>query len=411
MRLARIPVCLALFLLTAFCGIAQNSIDLDEIRRLVLFFETAPDSQFTPQQQTLLYESLMAKLSNASEKVAMLGHRESVIPGDDQGKTAVAERVGADSWLYVAVGGDFETAHLEARCLDLLNGIIAFELDLEKETIRGTRELGLLFWHEVQEEVRSYFERALNIENTTGDLTFQAVPGTRIRGVGRKRLKTEEDGVATAQVPLPSTTRFRATRPGYWPVEGQIYMDQPEKTVVLEQAPGSRASLDFYLNNGNFPGFDFNFFLLPDMVFVRAGILTHLFGFVLEEEERDFFVSYTLSRFNLGGGIFLNAPDRFFRPYFAAGAFLRIITARGYWGLEPISPFGIQPIFGFEYSRQSRYKLFVEYAPMAYWTGDLDSTLLFLLSLPAKNDFSGYLPLHWCVFDLVNFKLGLRIRL
>ncbi len=402
---------MTLFLLTAFCGIAQNSVDLDEIRRLVLFFETAPDSQFTPQQQTLLYESLIAKLSNASEKVALLGHRETVIPGDDQIKTAVAERIGADSWLYVAIGGDFETAYLEARCLDLLNGIIAFELDLEKETIRGTRELGLLFWHEVQDEVRSYFERALNIENTTGDLTFQAVPGTRIRGLGRKRLKTEENGAATAQVPLPSTTRFRATRPGYWPVEGQIYMDQPEKTVILEQAPGSRASLDFYLNNCNFPGFDFNFFLLPDMAFVRAGILTYLFGFILEDDESDFFVSYTLSRFNLGGGFFLNAPDRFFRPYFAAGAFLRIITARGYWGLEPISPFGIQPIIGFEYSRQPRYKLFFEYAPVAYWTGDLDSTLLFLLSLPANNDFSGYLPLNWCVINLANFKLGLRIRL
>jgi hypothetical protein len=411
MRLPRTPLCTLVLLLVGTCGFSQTSIELKEVRRLVLFFETVPGAQFTQQQQTLLYESLVAKLSNVSEKVAMLGHRETVIPAGDQEKTAVAESIGADSWLYVAVGGDLETAHLEARCLDLLNGIIAFELDLEKETIRGTRELGLLFWHEVEEEVRNYFEQALNIENTIGDLTFQAVPGTRIRGLGSGRLKAEENGSATAQVPLPSTTRFRATRPGYWPVEGQIYMDQPEKTVILEQAPGSRASVDFYLNNCNFPGFDFNFFLLPDMVFVRAGILTHLFGFVLEEEERDFFVSYTLSRFNLGGGIFLNAPDRFVRPYLSAGAFWRIITARGYWGLEPISPFGMQPIFGCEYSRQSRYKLFLEYAPMVYWTGDRDSTLLFLLSIPANNDFSGYLPFKWCVIDLVNFKLGLRIRL
>jgi hypothetical protein len=301
---------------------------------------------------------------------------------------------------------------LQARCLDLLNGIEAFNLELEKELIRGTRELGLLFWKEVEEAVHGYFEQALSIEDTVGELTFQTVPGTGIRGLGRKRLKTPEDGQATVEVPLPSTIRFRATKPGYLPVEGQIYVDQPEKTVVLDQVPGSRLALDFYLNNANFPGFDVTVFLVPDRVFAKTGILTYLLGFVLEgDPDSDFFVSYTLNHFNISTGFYFNAPDRFLRPYFAAGAFWRIITAKGFWGLEPIAPFGVQPILGFEYSRQSRLKLYFEYAPQVFWTGDSDNTLLFLLSVPSNNEGSAYWPLDWCVINLANFKLGMRLRL
>jgi hypothetical protein len=312
----------------------------------------------------------------------------------------------------VTVGGDFESAHLQVRCLDLLNGIIAFELDLQKELLRGTRELGTLFWNEVQEAAREYFERALNLENRIGDLTFRALPGTRIQGVGGRPLKTTDDGTVAAEVALPSTIPFRATKPGYWPVEGQIYMDQPEKSVVIEQTPGDRVALDFYLNNFNFPGFDFTFFLVPDMVFAKTGILTYLIGFVLEGGyDSEVFVNFSLNHYNLALGFYLNAPDRYFRPYFSAGAFWRIITARGYWGFEPIAPFGLQPILGFEYSRQHRYKLFFEYAPMVHWTGNSDDSFLFLSSISSDNEFTSYRSYRWCVINFVNFKLGMRVRL
>jgi hypothetical protein len=320
--------------------------------------------------------------------------------------------MGADAWLHVAARGDFESAGLQIRCLDLLNGIIAFDLDLQKELIRGTRELGMLFWIEVEEAVRDYFEKALSLENRIGDLTFQALPGTRIEGVTSRRMKIAEGGTAATQVPLPSTMGFRATKPGYWPVEGQIYMDQPEKTIVLEQLPGDRVALDFYMNNFNFPGIDFTYFLVPEFLYAKAGILTYLAGFVLRGDgERNVFVSYSLNHYNIALGVYLNAPDRYIRPYFSAGAFWRIITARGYWGFEPIAPFGLQPVLGFEYARQRRYKVFFEYAPMIHWTGNSDDTLLFLLSIPADDEFSGYWPLPWSVINLVNFKLGLRVRL
>ncbi len=412
MRYFRIGPCILLLFLIAVFGFAQKSIEVEEIRRLVLYFEIDTGAEFTAQQRTLLYESLMAGLSDSSERVALLEYGDPNTPTGDQERTAAAETTGADSWLHVQVGGNFETASVQARCLDLLNGITVFDLEIEKELIRGTRELGLLFWNEVQQEVGRYFEGALNMEDRLGDLTFQALPGTQIKGVGRRRLRATESGTATAEVALPSTIPFRATKPGYWPVEGQVYMDQPEKTVVLQQAAGERIALDFYLNNFNFPGFDFTYFLVPEAVFAKTGFLTYLLGFVLRgDEESDVFVSFSLNHYNLSLGMYLNAPDRYFRPYISAGAFWRIITARGYWGFEPIAPFGLQPILGFEYSRQPRYKMFFEIAPMLYWTGNIDNTFRFLLSIPSDDEFSGYLPLKWCVINIPNFKLGLRVRL
>lgn len=414
MRVNRLAVAALLCLFSGISLQAQKSIDIEEIRRLVLYFEIDAGAEFTPQQGTLLYESLVAVLSDSSDRVALLEYRDQDIPGGDQEKSTKAEDIGADAWLQVTVGGDFESAGLRVRCLDLLNGIFAFELDLQKELIRGTRELATLFWNDVEEAAREYFERALNLENRIGDLTFQALPGTRIQAVGRRRLKTADDGTATAEVALPSTIPFRATKPGYWPVEGQVYMDQPEKSVIIEQTPGDRVALDFYLNNFNFPGFDFTFFLVPDMVFAKTGILTYLIGFVLEGggwEDDKIFVSYTLNHYNLAMGFYCNAPDRYFRPYFSAGVFWRLITARGYWGFEPIAPFGLQPILGFEYSRQPRYKMFFEYAPMVYWTGNSNDTFLFLSSITSDNEFTGYESYRWCVVNFVNFKLGLRVRL
>lgn len=415
MRIHRLVAAVLLFLLPGICRLqAQKSVDIEEVRRLVLYFEIEAGAGFTPQQATLLYESLMTSLSDASDRIALLEYEEAGIPAGDQEKSMAAEKIGADSWLHVTVGGDFESAELRVRCLDLLNGLIAFELDLKKELIRGTRELGMLFWNEVEEAARDYFEQALNLENRIGDLTFQALPGTRIRGFGRRRLKVMEDGTAAVEVALPSTIPFRATKPGYWPVEGQIYVDQPEKSIVIEQTPGDRIALDIYLNNFNFPGFDFAYFLVPDMVYAKTGILTYLIGFVLEsggDIDSEVFVSYSLNHFNLALGFYLNAPDRFFRPYFSAGAFWRIVTARGYWGFEPIAPFGLQPVFGFEYARQKRYKLFFEYAPMVYWTGSSEDTFLFESSISSDNDFTAYGSYRWCVVSFMNFKLGMRVRL
>jgi len=418
MRPCRFVVMSFLLLFPFALGFAQKSIDIEEIRRLVLYFEIGAGSEFTTQQQSLLYESLLSNLSNASEKVALLESRDERVPLDDQEKTSAAENIGADSWLHLVVSGNFESIGIQARCLDLLNGIIAFELDLEKEIIRGTRELGLLMWREVEDAVGDYFDRALNMENRIGDLTFQALPGTRIQGIGRGRLKTTEQGIATAQVALPSTIPFRATKPGYFPVEGQVYVDQTEKVISLEQELAARIALNVYLHNMSYPGFDLMYFFIPDTLFGRVGFLTYLVGFVLDdgdEESGSVFTGHTLNNFSLSLGFFFSDPDRPFRPYFALGAAWRLVTANGYWGLEPVAPFAAQPVLGWEYARSQKIKIFAEYAPYFYWVPE---RYLFDLSLPPDRDLAFlFIPrrddlVDWAwVWEILVFNVGVRIRL
>ena len=296
-----------------------------------------------------------------------------------------------------------------------------FDLEIEKKLIRGTRELGLLFWHETKVAVAEYFEQALNMESVLGDLTFLALPGTRIAGIGRGRLKTSENGSATAEVALPSTIPFRATKPGYFPIEGQIYMDQPEKVISLEQQLATRIAFDLFLNNLSYPGFNFMYFLVPDTVFARVSVLTYLVGIVLDErdgEAKSLLTSHTLNNFGFSFGFFFNDPDRPFRPYFALGGAWRIITAKGYWGLEPAAPFAAQPILGFEYSRSQKVKMYAEYAPNFYLAPE---RYLFALSLPS-GDGGGNLPFRffpksgdpvdWAViWEIFVFNVGMRIRI
>jgi hypothetical protein len=48
---------------------------------------------------------------------------------------------------------------------------------------------------------------------------------------------------------------------------------------------------------------------------------------------------------------------------------------------------------------------------MIHWTGNIDDTFLFRLSIAGDDEFSGYWPLPWCIINLVNLKVGLRVRL
>jgi hypothetical protein len=261
----------------------------------------------------------------------------------------------------------------------------------------------------------------LSIENRVGDLSFRTLPGTRIKVAGRKPLKSSGEGVAGVEVALPSTIPFRATKPGYFPIEGQIYMDQPEKVISLEQELGTRTAFDIFLNNMSYPGFNFLYFLVPDTLFARVSILTYLIGFVLDEQDGEavsMFTSHTLSNFGFSFGFFFNAPDRPFRPYFSLGGAWRLITAKGYWGLEPAAPFAAQPILGFEYARNQKIKMYAEYAPYFYVAPE---RYLFALSLPSDHG-GGSLPFlffpkngnpeDWAViWEIFVFNIGMRIRI
>ncbi len=407
-------MCIILFLLLLMSVylFAEVTGEPEETRRLLLFFEVLPGSDLSEEEQALIYETLLIKLAEASPRVAPKDFRVRSVPPSDAEKTEAAEQMEADSWLHITVSGNFSSCTITVRLLDMLTGQITLDKTVERTYRRGARDLQRESWEDFTSPIAEYYLTAWSKNINRGTLYFEALPGTRIQGSAWKRLTVAKDGQISTDVPLPATLPFRATKPGYLPIEGQIYMDQTEKIVSLPQEQGARIGFDVYLNNVTYPGFDFIYFFVPDSVFGKVGMLTYLLGIVLDDGDRvdgKVFVSHTLSHFNLSVGFYLNAPDRYVRSYFSAGAFWRIITASGYWGLEPIAPFGVQPTFGLEYSRNSNRKVYFEYSPYVYWTGSVDHTRLMLMSFPPDREPRGYLPLGKIVIHLENFRFGVRL--
>jgi len=410
---------LLLLLPAPLLGAQETGGEGEETRRLLVFFEMLPGGQLSQREQDLLYETLLIKLSDTTPRIAVKEYEGFSIPPTDSEKNDAAEKVEADSWLQVTVSGNSEAVVIEARSLDMLSGQIAYAVSLEKELRRGIRDLEHQFWDEVITATAEYYETAFSKDITGGTLVFEGLPGTRIRGSAWRRLKIDTSGRVSTGVPLPATLPFRATKPGFFPIEGQIYMDQTSKIVPLEQIPGARLAFDFFLGNMSYPGIQLNYFFVPDAVFGRIGILSYLIGFVLDDADRfddsNMFVSHTLNNFNLSFGFYFNAPDRYFRPYSALGAVWRFVTASGYWGLEPIAPFALQPLMGCEYGRGGKLKVFAEYSPYFYWAPE---RYLFALSLPEDRKPSFlFFPFQkdlvdWAVvWEIFVFQVGVRWRL
>jgi hypothetical protein len=392
--------------------------ELEETRRLMVFFEVLPEAELTQREGILLYEALLLDLSDASRRIAVKEYGDQYLPPSDEEKNIAAEEQGADSWLYVAISGSTDLLQIEARALDLLSGRIILEQTIEREMLRGIRDLQLQFWKEVSNPLAQYFASAISRDMNSGTLVFEGVPGTRIHGSAWKRMKIDDQGKVSIPVPLPATLPYRASKPGLFPIEGQIYMDQATKTIHLDQQKAARLAIDAYLHNMSYPGVGLTYFFVPDAVFGRIGLISYLIGISLNDSQDgsgSIFVSNTLNNLSMAFGFFFNDPDRYFRSYFALGATWRFITAQGYWGIEPIAPFAAQPILGIEYARGRKLKVFAEYAPYFYWAPE---RYLFALSLPLDHDPKFlFIPTakdaaDWAVvWEIFVFNVGVRIRL
>jgi hypothetical protein len=222
-------------------------------------------------------------------------------------------------------------------------------------------------------------------------------------------LRTDSSGIARAAVQVPVTLSVRATRAGFFPVEGKYFLSRAQTTVQLQQDRGARFAFEVYLNNLIFPGFEFSYFLIPGLLFARTGFTTNAIGLLFadsgSEGEGDLLVSRGLNQMDLGLGIYLNDEDRDLRAYAGLGAFARLLTSLGYFGLEPIAPWGLQAALGIEYSRNPHWRFYLELAPLLHFTNRPD---LMFASFAPDYSLVGYAFLPWGVFEFLNLRLGLR---
>lgn len=381
----------------------------ERTRRLLLFFELEPEANFGQEEQLLLYESLLVRLGSASRKVAVKEYPSRAPGASDAQRSTLARSLGADSWLRVSLAGNWLSVDLRVSSYDLIGQATAFAFEMSKPMRRGAVDLERDFWDEVTAAVEDYYAQAAANRTVPGEVVFQARPGTRILGAGPGMLRTDSTGFARADVQVPVTLSVRATRAGFFPVEGKYFLSRAQNTVQLEQDRGARFAFEVYLNNLIFPGFEFSYFLIPGLLFARTGFTTNAIGLLFtdsgSEGEGGLLVSQGLYQMDLGLGIYLNDEDRDLRAYAGLGAFARLLTALGYFGLEPIAPWGLQAALGIEYSRNPHWRFYLELAPLLHFTNRPD---LMFASFAPDYSLAGYAFLPWGVFEFLNLRLGLR---
>jgi len=395
-------------------------------RRVMLFFEQYVHPDFNDQVSLLFYETLRLKLGTASETVVVVEFKEATVPDNEEDRSEAARAQRADSWVSVRLSGGKDALTLETAGFDLIASALVFEYTLEKPLERGSRDLERRFWNEIADSVREHFwqgGKRIAQAAVRGEVTVVAAPKTKVYGLTRKPVKVGEEGRIGVEILVPTTVELKAYRRGFWPAKQQFFVESPDQVITLDQERGARMALDFYLKNFQFPGFSFSYYIIPNYLYARVGLMSYLLGLNLNDDQRwgGLIISRPLNHLHLSLGLYLGRADRNFRWYTSLGLFTRIITALQYGiAFEPIAPIGVQPLIGLEYSRNMRRRWYLEYAPLWYFT---DNPLMMLASFPPGYEptgylFPGYAPItigklsiNYGVIEMLNFQIGLRIQL
>ncbi|WP_455382101.1 hypothetical protein, partial [Salinispira pacifica] len=188
---------------------------------------------------------------------------------------------------------------------------------------------------------------------------------------------------ATVQLPAPGAYRFRASLPGYYPAEAGVTVDQDPVTVPLSLHRKSSFMFDFTLTDLSFPALSAAYQILPESLYARVTFETYLLGIIplgstgsdydRNGNNRPFFLSLGSSQLLLSVGTYLFPQHGFwgvFRPYINAGAFVRLVSMPGYWGIDPQIPWGAEVDVGFELLPESPLRGIIAFSPRLYRAPD-----------------------------------------
>jgi hypothetical protein len=421
MRNCWLPVVFLFFLLTSALFSEEGESAPGEPRRLVLYFEQEEGLKFQDLELLLLYESLLAKLSGASSGVVIIEAQSSGVPGTIEERSRLAREQGADSWLSAMVSGSRESLIAYVSSFDLLKERMVFESRLQIESPVGLIDLARRFWDSTAQALRENYSPGEAVAPPevkeaidSIEIVILAQPGTMVTGFSEKHLEVGQEGELSIELAVPGTYSFEALKRGYYPYKDKFYIESESKVIEIDQQPGSRYALNFYLNNFSFPGFELSYYFVPNFLFARVGFNTFLLGIRLTDQhdsndDDSWLQSHSLSHFNIAVGSYLGREDRYYRWLVSGGLFTRLIMAKGYGiGFEPIAPFGVQVIIGLEFSHSEKRRLFLEYVPLLYLTGYPE---LMRASFPPDYEPWNYIFGKSYVVDFFNFRFGLRFQL
>ncbi len=401
-------------------------------RVLVLYFGIH-DKGFPSTIRFLAYESLAQELRLVLPDVVIIEPARSggsmtdaqfpPPPETAAARNKAARDLGGDAYLLIEVSGDVPNVDVRYEFSDLLVPARSTSGSYKKVLDSRFRNLNSLFWIVPANVIKD----RLKPREQLVDVTFTGLPGTVIAQPGTKGREVtlgagpgSPESDATVRVAAPGAYRFRASLPGYYPSDAGVTVDQNPVTVPIDLRKKSLFTFDFTLTDLSFPALSASYQILPETLFVRATFETYLLSIIpfgstgsdydRNNSNRPFFLSLGSSMLKAAVGTYLAPQHGFwgvFRPYVMLGPFVRLVSMKGYWGIDPLIPAGAQLDLGFELLPESKLRGIIAFSPRIYLAPD---TALAASGLYDPKQFWRFKFLDGFILQIPTMYVGVRFQ-
>ncbi len=285
---------------------------------------------------------------------------------------SIARTLNTDAWLRLTLGLEDGMLSVEFAAHDLLTGVRSS--GSYATPAAQIREFQHRAWLPILDELESIAAP----REQAGTLRVRAEPGTSVQVDAQPSREVTESGELVYELPVPGTYRIRASRPGTWPAEQSVSLEEHRLLDLdLERAPRFAGQISLY--NAQFPELGVLFFPRRRSFFLGAGVTSFALGYALrdvrdEDDPRGVAVSVPLTTLSLSIGSYLAGPERQTRAYLGLQPFMRISHHDGL-AFEALAPVGVAAQLGLEYRPFRRGGLFLEWLPTAYPTNRVEELL------------------------------------
>jgi hypothetical protein len=403
----RIPLFLALLVL-AWPSLAQNAgPGTPAARRIVFSLARDRAAEITDGQSLMISRSMLARLQAASAEYIVVERPVSVVAPSESDLSAEAKDEGADGWIAVTISGGWESMRIGVRAFDLLTNSRVVDQSFTRSGL-SLGDVPREGWSDVVQAVAPQFHSALSATqepsgSPTAHLTVKARPGTRVTGLGPTALEIGVGGQASRDLPASREYLLRGELRGTYPSTLRIFLSA-DREVQLRQDPAFQWALEASLQDVGYPRIDVTWFPGAAGAYVRLGLMTYALGLAFNGIE--VFSSAPLTNVEAQAGVFVGRADSLFRFSFGIGAFLRVATVPGeYFGLDPLSPWGMRAIVGMEVSPWPRSRFFIEMTPTMFITPMPE---VFQQLLGSGNIPPGWIAGSGSFWELLSLRFGCR---
>lgn len=375
--------------------------------RLLLSVGTSGDAAYSDMDSLSIEKSIALALGSI-DGLTVIESGQRLLSGDKSGLAESAQALGADSWLRAEISGTRSAPVVRVQLYDLGAKAMRVDRTVSPEADLDARGAARERWEDLVASVARTYPTvsAANVRPAEGRgilLTLHALPGTRITGSPGGLVVAGPAGIASLRLPESAACTLRAELAGYFPAEHSVFIDA-DRELYLPQEPMFPLSLETGFQNAFSPSVAAVVSFIPEVAFLRLGFTT--FGFALALDGTQAVRSIPLWNLSLQAGLYfqpVNFPVRFYGGF---GPFLRIVQLSGTaFRTDPLSPGGLQAAVGAEVKAGANTRLFIEYAPLLYWSAFPD---LLEQSFPASQTPAGYIFTPVGAVSLIDIRFGVR---